>query len=1173
MNTRTILRSLLGLFLLVSTFATAQTPALNLVSGTYTFSSTDDIRTTITSTEASHCIIVFKEIPTNETKRKLEQAGIQLMDYLPRNAYFATVNGQSNFNVLNTEDLVVEIKPDFKLSSMLKRAEYPHWTLYGEGQIELIGSYFNNISLEALALQLAQQKVTIVNAMPNQRIQLRLDIEQLPALYAMNGFFFFEELSAPEEPEDLPGRTSHRSNSLWTEFNGGLEYDGSGVTVMMQDDGIIGPHIDFTGRIDQTNCNGCSTDPNDGHGDHVGGIIMGAGNLDPYARGMAHGAELLVYGSSNNNYASVPGLYTNNNMVITSKSYSAGCNAGYNGLTRDLDEQVRTMPSLTHVFSAGNAGTQDCGYGAGSGWGNITGGHKSGKNVIAVGNLTISDVVNSSSSRGPATDGRIKPDICGVGTSVLSCQSDNTYAALTGTSMSCPGVSGTIAQLYEGYRDLNSGNDPNSGLIKASILNTAEDLGNSGPDFIYGWGRLNARRAFELLSNNQYINGSISQGGNDSHTITVPSGTAELRVMVYWTDYQGSTSAATALVNDIDMTVSDPSAQVFQPWVLDPTPTVAALNSLAVPGADHLNNMEQVTIDNPAAGTYTIDLSGFSIPQGPQEYYIVYYTVRDEITVTYPIGGEGIAPGGTQIIRWDAPEGTDPFAVEYTTDDGATWNLIANASADSRQRNWSPPSLVSGQARVRVTRNGTSDQSDANFSIIRTPANLHVEWACPDSLNLAWTAVSGATGYEVSMLGSEYMDSIGTTSADNLTIPFPSTSEGWFSVRALGPNDARGERAIAINKQPGEFGCTWSTPSADFSKDCDNNSGTAYCLTFTNESTNVDASSSVVWYFPGGTPATSTDPSPQICYPTAGDYDVAMVVTNSAGSDSIYQSNAVHVSETSSLPYVEGFEDYSSFSNLDQWSLYNPDGNAAFQISNTVALSGNRSAVLNNYFQIGDFTDELISGPVDLSSLNANDTVTLSFRYSYRKKNSSNNELLRLMITKNCADGWVTRKTLIGNLLSDQTSLGPWFPQTPDDWTTVHVTNVTSTFFTGDFRFKFRFESNSGNSLFLDDINIYQGAPSDDLVNVSETELFVQDLTVFPNPTEDELNVSFALNASELADLSVYDLTGKKILGRSVIAAPGSNLVLLETSALSAGTYILKANIGDYVQQIRFVVR
>ena len=156
---------------------------------------------------------------------------------------------------------------------------------------------------------------------------------------------------------------------------------------------------------------------------------------------------------------------------------------------------------MIHIFSAGNDGSSDCGYGAGSNWGNITGGHKQGKNVIAVANLNSTSGLANSSSRGPAADGRIKPDIGAKGTSVNSTVPTNSYGLKTGTSMSCPGIAGIMGQLYQGYKELNSGVNPSSALMKGVLLNSGDDLGNPGPDFKHGWGEVNAYQAIKILEN------------------------------------------------------------------------------------------------------------------------------------------------------------------------------------------------------------------------------------------------------------------------------------------------------------------------------------------------------------------------------------------------------------------------------------------------------------------------------------------------------------------------------------------------------------------------------------------------------------------------------------------------------------------------------------------------
>ena len=402
---------------------------------------------------------------------------------------------------------------------------------------------------------------------------------------------------------------------------------------MMHDDGYVEPHIDRQGRVDEQFCFNCSSNSNDSHGDHVSGTIMGAGNLDPLGRGMADGSFLYVLNySTNNYYQNVPPLYSSYGVVITSASYGNGCNAGYTSLASDLDQQTTQYPSLLHVFSAGNSGTSDCSYGAGSGWGNITGGHKQAKNVIAVGNLDYSASIDPSSSRGPAADGRIKPDICAQGTNVYSTYPNYTYNTISGTSMACPGISGVLAQLYQAYKEINSSTNPPSALMKCILLNTADDLGNPGPDFQHGWGVVNALRAVKAIENSNHFSSSISQGLSNTHNITVPQGVKQLKLMVYWHDVEGNTSANTALVNTINTQIISPNGNINFPYVLNSNANATSLNQNATYGTDNLNNMEQIVIDNPISGNYNLSVNGYSIPYGPQDYYVSYEFI-DEILI------------------------------------------------------------------------------------------------------------------------------------------------------------------------------------------------------------------------------------------------------------------------------------------------------------------------------------------------------------------------------------------------------------------------------------------------------------------------------------------------------------------------------------------------------------
>lgn len=1122
-------------------------------------------------------VLVFSELPDNQTKEKLKNKGVTLLDYLPKKSFLVSIDEE--FELFDNSEFkinkVIDFKTDFRLSKKLKNRKFPEHVLLDNDEIQLVAQYFSTLSPTTVENILEEYDIQIIERLePSNSLLLQFSKENLSAVLQIDAFQYIDFPTPPGEPENLPGRTEHRSNLLWQGNENGLNYRADDFKIMMQDDGFIGPHIDFEGRTDQSDCDPCSTDPSNDHGDHVAGTIMGAGNLDPKARGMAHGSDLLVYNSSNNNYNAVPNLYTNQDVYITSKSYSNGCNSGYTGLTQQLDEQVYTYPSLIHIFSAGNDGNSDCDYGAGSGWGNITGGHKSGKNVIAVGNLNNTSELISSSSRGPATDGRIKPDICGVGTQVYSTIPNNDYGIKTGTSMSCPGVAGVTAQLYDAYQDLNNGDIPSSGLIKALLLNGADDIGNPGPDFKHGWGSVNARRSFDMIKDENYFSSSIDNGQQQSHQINVPSGTKELKVMVYWTDIEGSTNAATALVNDLNIELEDPNSDEFLPWVLDPTPNASTLDEDAIRDVDSLNNMEQVTISDPVAGQYNLNIDGYNIPLGPQEYFVVYNFIQDDIEVTYPSGFESLTPNENHLIRWDAPEGNDPFTISFSEDDGTSWSVLGSAPSDERHFSWSVPNTVTGLGRIKVERNSIEAASDTTFSIIGVPNSFDLEWVCPDSMMLSWNPVSGAEGYEISELGNKYMDSIAFVTDTNIVLQYPSNYESWFSVKTLGSDNAIGERAIAIQKEEGQKNCFWSAPVAEFSLDCPS-AGQEYCFTFFDESKNVgDNPVDYTWYFPNGTPAVSNDVSPQVCFNGSGDFDVALVVETASGVDSVYIEDFVHVLPTSYLPYFENFEEHSSFTNNPFWTAERiGSGSTQFNVSGLASLSGSKSAFLPNYWHSSDATFRLTSGPIDLSNLESSEEVTISFRYAYRKRSPSNNERLNIFVSKGCDEPYVLRHLIFGNSFPSEIETNNWVPENEDDWITVHVTSVNSSFYDENFKMRFEFETDGGNNLFIDNINIYKGEPSDDIVKVENITKNEADFEVFPNPASNELNLKFSQQKDGKTQILVHDITGKVIEQNQIMAKYGSNLVLMNTEKLKPGTYFVSLNINGLIQTRKVVIQ
>ena len=211
---------------------------------------------------------------------------------------------------------------------------------------------------------------------------------------------------------------------------------------------------------------------------------------------------------------------------------------------------------------------------------------------------------------------------------------------------------------------------------------------------------------------------------------------------------------------------------------------------------------------------------------------------------------------------------------------------------------------------------------------------------------------------------------------------------------------------------------------------------------------------------------------------------------------------------------------------------------------------------------------------IDLSGITSATNATLSFRYAYRKRTSTNTDVLKLFITKDCGEVWDVRKTLTATTMSgSNVATSQWTP-TPADWITVHVTNVTSAYWNENFRFKFQFTAGGGNNVYIDDINIYAGAPSDDIVLGLNDFGSFQDINLFPNPAENELQISFSSQTgNNPLEFTITDLSGKMIKSIPVNAHEGSNLVFIETSDLSAGTYLIKMSGSSQERTFSFVKR
>jgi hypothetical protein len=476
-----------------------------------------------------------------------------------------------------------------------------------------------------------------------------------------------------------------RTNQLYSGGSLGLSLNGSSEAVKdrlgVWDGGaVLATHQEFGTRVkQQDNLSGSNL-----HATHVSGTLIALG-VSAQARGMAFGANLKAWdftsditemtaaakdlAISNHSYGFQAGWVYNgttnrwawygNTNVSTTEDYKFGF---YDTNAQAFDKVAIAAPFYLIVKSAGN-NRDETGPPVGTYYflgtstrdsSNIARSKNdsydclstssNAKNILTVGAINgtsgnppaqSSDIkISSFSSWGPTDDGRIKPDLVAVGVNLFSASDASTtaYAVESGTSMSSPQTSGSLLLLQEIYANLNAGQLMKSSTLKGLALHTADDAGNAGPDYVYGWGLLNMEKAARVLLNadksNSLTERNLQSGGTFSQKITA-SGKGPLTATICWTDPEATVSAVITanlnnrtpkLVNDLDIKISD-GTNNYLPFILNPDKPA----DLATQGDNIRDNIEQILIPDAVPGrTYTLTVSNKgTLRNNSQDYALI----------------------------------------------------------------------------------------------------------------------------------------------------------------------------------------------------------------------------------------------------------------------------------------------------------------------------------------------------------------------------------------------------------------------------------------------------------------------------------------------------------------------------------------------------------------------
>lgn len=479
------------------------------------------------------------------------------------------------------------------------------------------------------------------------------------------------------------------TNKLYLNAGLGLNLSGStigsGKVALWDGGGVLLNHVELINRVViKDNSKTVS-----GHATHVTGTMMATG-INPLVKGMAfalpeifsfdfssdvaemsaNAATLLI---SNHSYGVIAGWDYNTDVSPARWEFWGTYDANedfkfgfYDSSTSEWDRICYNAPYYLPVKSAGNnrndngpavgalyyrfnssgrmdaAGARPASLSSNNGY-DIISTYGVAKNILTVGAInplpngptsSSSIQISSFSSWGPTDDGRIKPDLVGDGVSVTSTNSvsPTSYTTLSGTSMSSPNVSGSLVLLQELYSQKNSGAYMRAATLKALAIGTAVDAGSSpGPDYIYGWGLLNAEAAAKAIlakgSTSLFSEQTLAQGATQTINL-VASGSGPLIATLCWTDPEavpvGTAVAlnnpALRLVNDLDMKAAQ-GTNTYRPWILDPANPSAA----ATTGDNFRDNVEQIYIADAIPGkvyTFTISHKG-TLQRGPQAFSLV----------------------------------------------------------------------------------------------------------------------------------------------------------------------------------------------------------------------------------------------------------------------------------------------------------------------------------------------------------------------------------------------------------------------------------------------------------------------------------------------------------------------------------------------------------------------
>lgn len=614
----------------------------------------------------AHFVIHLDGPITPQRRTALEQAGVRLGEYLPMHSYICAAPGVKPVDLvkLGFVHWLGDFDPNWRIApdiGTLQFASDERKAIADAGRvrvwIELLPSATADRTLAklgslqslVLAIEPAGESLFVAAEMPSNKVA---DLKDVPDI------LFVEEIDEPQARDHSTNWIGQSnvldSMSIW---NAGLT--GTGQIVGIIDWSLVPTHCCFSdvnpiGPLHRKIAAYLPTVPGApggfaDHGTTVCSILAGEapGQGDPNFRGVAYNAKIVFHDMNQGvvGGSGTPDLLRNTLTAahnagarLHNNSWGSASVTNYTNWCRDVDIFSRTFEDDIVLFAVNNVSPPPSIQ--------TSTNPDNSKNCLAVsaaGDSPTQDnaCLNGASpigAQGPTTDGRRKPEVMGVGCGNMSANHNTACSLLStgpATSWATPAAAGlaVLSRQYfiDGYYPTGApvpANTitPTGALQRAMMCNTSVDLTSIAdyPSLREGWGRV-------LLDNSLYLAGDarklffrdkrnavgLSTGQSNTVIIRVVGGAQSFKVTLVWTDVAAAALAAFAPINNLDLVVTAPNASVYKGNVF------IGGQSATGGAADDRNNVEQVLINLPLAGEYTIQIAGTAVNSELQGYALV----------------------------------------------------------------------------------------------------------------------------------------------------------------------------------------------------------------------------------------------------------------------------------------------------------------------------------------------------------------------------------------------------------------------------------------------------------------------------------------------------------------------------------------------------------------------